>query len=73
MSDYGIIKDNQVLRSQTVLVTFGDFLGSNYGLEQLIEFVQLFLLIGLLAGFISLRLGDPHTKTYRWFICLKTV
>lgn len=43
-----------------VLVTFADFLGSYYRFKQLVEFIQLLLLIGLLTG---VSRGSLQTQT----------
>lgn len=45
---------------QIVFVTFADFLGSDYGFKQLVKFVQLFLLIGLLTALLCISLGNLH-------------
>lgn len=63
-------KDNQQIQktgkviiissSVGVLVTFADFLGSDYRFKQLVEFIQLLLLIGLLTG---VSRGSLQTQT----------
>lgn len=52
------VKTDKSSFTDCVLVTFADFLGSDYRFKQLIEFFQLFLLVSLLTTLISI--GQLH-------------
>lgn len=49
-----------------IWVTFADFLGGDYRFKQLIEFIQLFFLVSLLAVLFCVRLGNLQNTQIKY-------
>lgn len=60
------MKKNEYKCILRILVTFADFLGANYRFKQLIEFIQLFFLVSLLAVLFRVSLSNLQKSQIKY-------